>query len=287
MKWFGNKTLIRNINTYGDLSQTYKDDLDYKVQSTLLFNTKYPLIKESDVGKKYLTPMMALRYSPNKGMNNKKEKILLNFHNLFDLDRINNKTIEHDGSLTLGLEYKNEDKFNNEKLKFGAAVNFRSVEDPDLPISSSLGKKTSDLIGYSGINITENLSFDYNFILDQNLSETNYSLASLNYTNDKFNTSFEFMEKSEDVGDESYLINKTNINFNRSNSFAFETNKNLDKNLTDYYNLIYKYKNDCLEASIIYNRQFYNEDDVNPEKNIFFKISLIPFGEFNTPNLND
>ena len=185
------------------------------------------------------------------------------------------------------MEYKKEDKSNNEKLKFGTAINFRSVEDQDLPISSSLGKKTSDLIGYSGINITENLSFDYNFILDQNLSETNYSLASLNYNNSKFNTSFEFMEKSEDIGDESYLINKTNINLNKSNSFAFETNKNLDKNLTDYYNLIYKYKNDCLEASLIYNRQFYNEDDVNPEKNIFFKISFIPFGELNTPNLND
>ncbi len=281
------KFLIRNINTYGDLSQTYKDDLDYKVQSTLLLNTKYPLIKESDFDKNFLTPMIALRYSPNKGTNQKNEKILLNFHNLFDLDRINNKTIEHDGSLTLGLEYKKENKLNNEKLKFGTAVNFRSVEDQDLPISSSLGKKTSDLIGYSGINVTENLSFDYNFILDQNLSETNYSLASLNYNNNKFNTSFEFMEKSEDVGDESYLINKTNVNFNRFNSFAFETNKNLDKNLTDYYNLIYKYKNDCLEASLIYNRQFYNEDDVNPEKNIFFKISFIPFGELNTPNLND
>ena len=75
------KLLIRNINTYGDLSQTYKDDLDYKVQSSLLLNTKYPLIKESDSDKKFLTPMVALRYSPNKGTNQKNEKILLNFHN--------------------------------------------------------------------------------------------------------------------------------------------------------------------------------------------------------------
>ena len=44
--------------------------------------------------------MIAFRYSPNKGTNQKNEKILLNFHNLFDLDRINNKTIEYDGSLT-------------------------------------------------------------------------------------------------------------------------------------------------------------------------------------------
>ena len=60
----------------------------------------------------------------------------------------------------------------------------------------------------------KNLSFDYNF-LEQNLSESNYSLLSLNYKNNKFNTSFEFMEKSNFVGDESYLINKTNVNFDK------------------------------------------------------------------------
>ena len=34
-------------------------------------------------------------------------------------------------------------------------------------------------------------------------------------------------------------------------------------------------------------KQFYKEDDVNSNKNIFFKISFIPFGSVNTPNLND
>ena len=42
-------------------------------------------------------------------------------------------------------------------------VNFRNTNDEDLPLSSSLGQKTSDIIGYSGINITENLSLNYNF----------------------------------------------------------------------------------------------------------------------------
>ena len=68
-----------------------------------------------------------------------------------------------------------------------------------------MGQKTSDLIGYSGINISENLSFNYDFMIDQNLKETNYSLISSNYNGDKFSTSLEYLERSNYVGDESYL----------------------------------------------------------------------------------
>ena len=39
--------LFRNINTYGDLSETYKNDVDYKVLNTALLNLKYPLIKNT------------------------------------------------------------------------------------------------------------------------------------------------------------------------------------------------------------------------------------------------
>ena len=154
-------------------------------------------------------------------------------------------------------------------------------------MSSSLGQKTSDIIGYSGINITENLALNYNFSLDQNLSETNYSLISTSYINSKFKTSFEYMEKSNFVGDESYLTNNTQLQLNNQNSIEFETTKNIDKDLTDYYNLIYNYKNDCLQASLIYNKQFYKEDNISSDTNIFFKISFIPFGSVNSPSLND
>ncbi len=282
------KFLIRNINTYGDLSQNYKDDKDYKILNTLLYNVKYPLFKNEKKGKNFLTPMASLRYSPNKGLNLKNESITpLTFQDLFNLDRINNKTIESGEALTLGLEYKKINNYNEDKLNLGLAINYRNEEDRDLPTSSSLGKKTSDLIGYSGINITENLSFDYNFSIDNSLSETNYSLASLNYSSNKFKTSFEYMEKSNHIGDESYLINSAEFEINKSNLIAFETNKNLDKNITDYYNLIYKYKNDCLEASLVYNKQYYNEDDINSGNNLFFKISIIPFGQVSSPNISN
>ena len=95
------------------------------------------------------------------------------------------------------------------------------------------------------------------------------------------------MEKSNFIGDESYFKNITEIKLNNSNLIAFETNKNIDKNMTDYYDIIYKYNNDCLEASVVYNKQFYQEDNVNSNKNIFFKISFLPFGELSSPNLNE
>ena len=67
-------------------------------------------------------------------------------------------------------------------------------------MSTSLGNKTSDIIGYSGVNITENLYAEYNFSIDQNLQETNYSLATINYNNDKFENIInkKFLDKREE-----------------------------------------------------------------------------------------
>ena len=82
-----------------------------------------------------------------------------------------------------------------------------------------------------------------------------------------------YMEKSKHIGDESYFINYTDLKIDKSNSLGLETSRNMDKNLTNYYNLIYKYKNDCLEASIVYNKQFYQDDSINSGQNIFFTTS--------------
>ena len=279
--------LFRNLNTYGDLSETYKEDSDHKMFGSAMLNLKYPLIKKTETNSSFLTPMISLRYSPNSGLNFKNEKTLISFHDLFKLDRINNKTVEDGISTTLAFEYKNFNDFNKENLTLGLGINLRNKKDNDLPRSSSLGQKTSDIIGYSGISVTENLSFKYDFSIDQNLSETNYSLVTMNYNKNNFKTSFEYLEKSNFIGDESYLNNITKLELNKSNSIAFETNRNIDQNLTNYYNLIYEYKNDCLTAALVYNKQFYEEDSINSGQNIFFKLSFLPFGTVNTPNLNE
>ena len=100
-----------------------------------------------------------------------------------------------------------------------------------------------------------------------------------------FVTSFEFLDENNEIGNNSYLSNKTTFNFNENNNLTFKTSENLDKNITEYYNLIYEYKNDCLAAAIEYDKQYYSDESLKPEENILFSIKIIPFGNIKTPSI--
>ena len=81
------------------------------------------------------------------------------------------------------------------------------------------------------------------------------------------------------------MKNETQYAFNDQNKLIFETRENKEKSFTEYYNFIYQFQNDCLTAAVEYNKEFYNDRDLKPSENLFFKISILPFGGFNTPNL--
>ena len=48
---------------------------------------------------------------------------------------------------------------------------------------------------------------------------------------------------------------------------------------------MYQYKNDCLAASIEYNKDYYSDRELKPNENIFFKLTIIPLGETSSPDL--
>ena len=96
---------------------------------------------------------------------------------------------------------------------------------------------------------------------------------------------FKFLEDKNKFGDKSFISNETKYSFDKNNSLSFSTNKNLDINLTEYYDLIYEYRNDCFSASVEYKKTYYNDVDLTPDENIFFSIKIIPFGNINTPTL--
>ena len=125
---------------------------------------------------------------------------------------------------------------------------------------------------------------EFEFSLDKNLEHSNYNFLQTNLNINNFVTSFEFLEEDNNIGNKSYLINRSQLKLNESNSLIFNTSKNLDKNITDYYNLIYEYKNDCLTAALQYNKEYYTDSDLKPEENLFFSIK-IPFGQVNTPSI--
>ena len=164
---------------------------------------------------------------------------------------------------------------------------FRDKNDKKLPKKTTLHNKYSDLIGGTYLNLNENLNIEYNFSADNNLQILNYSKLDTKIKINNFITEFEFLEENNDIGSESYLSNNFEYNFENNTSLSYNTRRNRKTNLTEYYNIIYEYKNDCLVASIEYNKDYYSDRDLKPNEEIFFKISITPFAEINSPKFND
>ena len=116
---------------------------------------------------------------------------------------------------------------------------FRNEANDDLPIKSSIGRKTSDLVGNFKIIPNEHINFDYNFSIDNNLDRSNYDSIKTNFSLNNFATSFEYLEENNFIGNESYITNETSYSFSDQKKLKFSTRKNKKTDLTEFYNLIY------------------------------------------------
>ena len=278
--------LFRNVNSKASNSENYNEDPSSKVLSLLQFNTKFPLYKKTSKSENYLTPIASIKLSPNNTKNISSLDRAVNYNSIFSIDRFGeHDLVEGGGSLTLGLEYSNRNKNNKDIINLSLANVFRPSKNEDLPLNNSIGEKRSDIIGKLNFVPSDSFNLDYEFSLDNNLKGSNLNLIRTNLSVNNFITTFEYLEEDNSMGTKSYVSNKTTLNLNNNNSISFKTNKDLDKNITEYYNLIYEYKNDCLVAGVEYNKSNYADGDLKPEENLFFKIKIIPFGELNTPSV--
>ena len=91
-----------------------------------------------------------------------------------------------------------------------------------------------------------------------------------------FITTFNFIEEESTKGNTNSIENITKYNIDNNNSLAFKTRKNREISLTEYYDLVYEYKNDCLTAGVKFNKTYYEDRDLKPSKNIMFSISFYP-----------
>ena len=46
--------------------------------------------------------------------------------------------------------------------------------------------------------------------------------------------------------------------------------------MTEYYDLVYEYKNDCLTAGIKYKKTYYSNDALKPTEDLMFTVTLFP-----------
>ena len=78
------------------------------------------------------------------------------------------------------------------------------------------------------------------------------------------------------MGDANVIENKFIYSIDENNNLSFKTRRNRKLNLTEYYDLVYEYKNDCLTAGIKYKKSYYADNDLKPSENLLFTISLFP-----------
>ena len=280
---------IKNINSDTQNSLSYKENENYYFSGLLQYNSSLPLLKENDVFRKILKPKISFKLSPNSTKDIRNEYVRMDVNNIYNLDRLSSaNTTEGGTSITYGSDFTfiNKKK-SRETFNFKIANNLRFDENKDLPVNNQIGQKTSNFFGEISYNPNRFFKTKYDLSVKNNLSDISYENFSTEISLNNFITTFDYLNENNSKSKNSYLVNKTRYSFDDNNNIMFSTRKNKTTDLTEYYNFIYQYKNDCLAASIEYNKDYYDDRDIKPEESIFFKLTIIPFGETSSPNLKN
>ena len=282
--------LFKNFNADSKNSSNFKNRSENNIRGIFQFNSKFPLQKNSKNYFSTLTPIFVAKFNPqgNKNINN--EERLIDYSNIYSIDRLSSSTtLEGGESITIGNEFKlfnNIDK-SSELFSLNLAGSFRVDENFDLPKSSYISQKTSNLVGQSKIKLNEFLDLEYDFLSDNNLGQFHYHNINSKIKINNFVSTFEFIEEGDQIGNTHFIANETSLKFDDTKSLKFRTRKNKKTDLTEYYNLIYEYKMDCLTAALEYNKDYYTDGSLKPEERLFFSITIMPFGNsINLPGID-
>ena len=82
------------------------------------------------------------------------------------------------------------------------------------------------------------------------------------------------------MGDTNVFSNTTTYNFKDDNYLSFQTRRNRKLNFTEYYDLVYQYKNDCLVAGIKFKKTYYQDRDLKPQEDLLFTITFFPITQY-------
>ncbi len=269
---------LKNTITAGKNNIEYDSSPHIKFMNIFELVSSFPLINVSDNYVNNLNPKISLRINPSDMKGYKDENRKINNDNIFDINRLGLiDTLESGKSLTLGVDYRKE-KINDINkyfdLKLGTVL--RDKSDENIPTNSSLNKKKSNYFGKVTNNLNNNISFNYEFSVNHDLDQIQYNSFGTKISKNNFITKFNYIEEDGEIGSSNILENVTTFNLDEQNFFTFQTRQNREIDLTEYYNLIYEYKNDCLVAGVRYNKTYYQDRDLEPTEDFMFSIKLIP-----------
>ena len=272
---------LKNLNSIGKKSTKYKSSTQSELISLYNMDVSLPLIKESEISKNLLTPKLSFRFNPSDMKNYSTTGRTIDANNAWAINRLGlSDTYESGRSLTLGLNYSNErkDKLNqiNNYFEMKLATILRDKEEKFIPNNSTLNRKNSNLFGSVTNKFSENIEIGYNFSLDNDLNTLEYNNIDTTISLNNIVTKFNFIEENGERGDSNIVGGSIAYNLDDKNFFSFETRRNRKLNLTEFYDLVYEYKNDCLTAGIKYKKTYYSDGDLRPTQNLLFTVTLFP-----------
>ena len=284
---------LKNLNTVGKNNPKYKASPQSEVMSAYMLSSSLPLIKKNLDITSTLEPKLSLMFSPHDMKNHKASKTRIDMSNVYNLSRLGmTDSYEEGGSLTVGIDYSKKkigttegtqqiEKFFEMKL----ATVIRANEEEKMSSSSTLNKKNSNIFGGVNYVLSEHIELEYDFSIDNDLKTFQYNSVDAKFSYNKFSTGFTYLKENGEIGTANILENKTKYTFDENNSIQFDTRRNEELDLTEYYDLIYRYKNDCLTAGIEYKKSFYSDVELKPSQSLFFSITIVPLGSFAPNNI--
>ena len=279
-------TSLKNVNYEVKNEKIFKPDTTNELFGALGYLASIDLYKEKNGIRHLLKPKALIKYSPNH-MRKDSDDFNLYGKNIFSLNRLNtNENFESGSNLTLGFDY--EQLKNNKQLNFaiGQVINEKKT-NKNMPSSSSLDKRFSDIVGSFNYKNKDIFNFNYNYALDQNFKETNYNEVNTSYKFSNFQFNLDYLEEDKTSDSTEYV--KTSFEYKKGDNgvFSFSNKRDLIRNASEYYDLSYEYINDCLRAGLVYRREFYNDSELESENSLMFKITLNSFGELNSPKFEN
>ena len=279
---------IKNSNSMSDNSVKYKNTPQSELMSAYFYNASFPLQKNNIDSLNTLIPKLSFRISPHDMKNYSSTRRRIDINNVFSNNRLNlENSFEGGESLTLGVDFKKEkinelDKVTEieEYFDFKLATVFRLNNENYIPINSTINEKSSNIFGLLNYKPHQNINLNYNFSLTNDFDTLEYSAIGAEFEFKNFSTKFDYIEEAGILGNTNLITNTTKYSLNEYNSLVFETRRNRQIGLTEYYDLVYEYKNDCLVAGIKYRKDYYKDGDIIPKEELFFSITIVPFYTF-------
>ena len=281
-KFLGN---FKNINYQAKNVDIYKTDNTNELFGAIGLLSEIDFFKKLGSTNHLFTPKALLKYSPGS-MRKEQEGSRLDPINAYKLNRLGEiNNFETGNTATLGFDY-NIKKNNINKLDFSVAQVINEKENKKFDSITSMDEKLSDLVGFATLNVSENLNLNYDFAIDQNYKDLNYTDVGAKLNLKNIDIDFNYLQENNHIGDQDYFKTKIGYKNKKDGVISFETKRNLITDSAEFYNLSYEYFNDCLRAGLVYRREFYNDSELEPENSLMFNITLTPFGSINSPTFN-